>query len=88
MFSVIFPGQGSQTIGMGKEFFERYQIVKDLFQQADDALNFSLSKVILEGPKDKLDLTAITQPGIFLISFSIFNVVKNVICFIVIIIYL
>ncbi len=77
MFSVIFPGQGSQTIGMGKEFFERYQIVKDLFQQADDALNFSLSKVILEGPKDKLDLTAITQPGIFLISFSIFNVVKK-----------
>ena len=77
MFSVIFPGQGSQVIGMGKEFFDKYSIVKDLFQKADDTLNFSLSKIILEGPKEELDLTANTQPAIFLISFSIFNVVKK-----------
>jgi len=77
MFSVIFPGQGSQVIGMGKEFFDKYPIVKDLFQKADDTLNFSLSKIILEGPKEELDLTANTQPAIFLISFSIFSVVKK-----------
>ncbi len=77
MFSVIFPGQGSQIIGMGKEFFEKYNFVKELFKEADDVLSFSLSKIILEGPKDKLDLTANTQPAIFLISYSIFNVVKN-----------
>ena len=77
MFSVIFPGQGSQIIGMGKEFFEKYNIVKDLFKQADDVLGFNISKIILEGPKDKLDLTSNTQPAIFLISYSIFQVVKK-----------
>ena len=77
MFSVIFPGQGSQTIGMGKEFFEKYDSVKNLFEEADDVLGFSLSKVILEGPKEELDLTRNTQPAIFLISYSIFNVVSK-----------
>ncbi len=77
MFSVIFPGQGSQIIGMGKEFFDKYQLVKDLFKEADNVLGFSLSKIILEGPKEKLDLTANTQPAIFLVSYSIFNVVKK-----------
>ena len=77
MFSVIFPGQGSQIVGMGKEFFNKHKIVKELFQEADEALNFSISKIILEGPKEKLDLTANTQPAIFLISYSIFKVVKE-----------
>ncbi len=77
MFSVIFPGQGSQIVGMGKEFYDKFNIVKDLFKQADDALNFSISKLILEGPKEELDLTTNTQPAIFLISYSIFNVAKN-----------
>ena len=77
MFSVIFPGQGSQTVGMGKEFFEKYDVVKKLFQQADEALDFSISKMILEGPRENLDLTANTQPAIFLISYSIFKVIKD-----------
>ena len=77
MFSVIFPGQGSQMVGMGKEFFNNHQIVKKLFKQADETLEFSLSRLILEGPKDKLDLTINTQPAIFLISYSIFQVVKE-----------
>jgi [acyl-carrier-protein] S-malonyltransferase len=77
MFSVIFPGQGSQTVGMGKEFFEKYDVVRKLFLQADEALDFSISKMILEGPKENLDLTANTQPAIFLVSYSIFKVIKD-----------
>ena len=77
MFSVIFPGQGSQMVGMGKELHDKFDIVKELFKDADEILNFSISKLILEGPKEELDLTANTQPAIFLISYSIFNVVKK-----------
>ncbi len=77
MFSLVFPGQGSQTIGMGKDFFENYNLVRDLFSQADDSLGINLSKIILEGPKDELDLTINTQPAIFLISYSIFQVMKK-----------
>ena len=77
MFSLVFPGQGSQTIGMGKDFFENYDLVKDLFKEADESLGISLSKIILEGPKDELDLTINTQPAIFLISYSIFQVMKR-----------
>ena len=77
MFALIFPGQGSQMVGMGKEFFEKHEIVKKLFKEADETLEFNLSKLILEGPKDELDLTINTQPAIFLISYSIFQVVKQ-----------
>ena len=77
MFSVIFPGQGSQMVGMGKDVYDKFDIVKNLFKQADEALNFSISKLILEGPKGELDLTINTQPAIFLISYSIFNIVKK-----------
>ena len=65
MFSVIFPGQGSQIVGMGKELYDKFDLVKNLFKEADEVLNFSLSKLILEGPKEELDLTANTQPAIF-----------------------
>ena len=77
MFSVVFPGQGSQVVGMGKNFYDKYDLVKKLFKEADETLNFSLSKIILEGPKSDLDLTFNTQPAIFLISYSIFNVIKK-----------
>jgi len=77
MFSVIFPGQGSQIVGMGKDFFEKYNLVKELFKEADETLGISLSKIIMEGPKEELDLTINTQPAIFLISYSIFQVVKK-----------
>ena len=77
MFSVIFPGQGSQVVGMGKEFYNKYDLVKNLFKEADDVLKTSLSKTILEGPKEKLDLTINTQPAIFLISYCIFQVIKK-----------
>ena len=77
MFSVIFPGQGSQIVGMGKEFYNKFDIVKKLFKEADEALEMSLSKIILDGPKERLDLTTNTQPAIFLISYSIFQVIKK-----------
>ena len=72
MFSVIFPGQGSQIVGMGKEFYDKFNIVKDLFKQADDTLNFSISKLILEGPKEELDLSISedTRPSVSLMFFS------------------
>ena len=77
MFSVIFPGQGSQIVGMGKEFYDKFDLVKELFQEADETLKFPISKLILEGPKEKLDLTINTQPAIYLISYSIFNVITK-----------
>ena len=77
MFSVIFPGQGSQIVGMGKEFFDKFNLVKYLFKEADEVLGIPLSKIILEGPKEELDLTINTQPAIFLVSYSIFNVIKK-----------
>ena len=77
MFSVIFPGQGSQMVGMGKEFYDKFDLVKNLFKEADETLNYPLAKLILTGPKDELDLTVNTQPAIFLISYSIFNVIKT-----------
>ena len=77
MFSVIFPGQGSQIVGMGKEFYDRFDFVKNLFKEADEVLGLPLSKIIIEGPKEELNLTANTQPAIFLISYSIFQVIKK-----------
>ncbi|MDC0355619.1 ACP S-malonyltransferase [Candidatus Pelagibacter sp.] len=77
MFSVIFPGQGSQMVGMGKEFYDKFDLVKDLFKEADDTLNFSISRLIFEGPKEELDLTINTQPAIFIISYSIYNVINK-----------
>ena len=77
MFSVLFPGQGSQSVGMIKEFHDNFDYVKKLFNEADELLNLSISKLIFEGPKELLGQTENTQPAIFLASYSIFNVIKN-----------
>tara|TARA_B100000787_G_scaffold92323_1_gene68195 strand:- start:14 stop:946 length:933 start_codon:yes stop_codon:yes gene_type:complete len=77
MFSVIFPGQGSQIVGMGKNLYDKYSLVQNLFKEADEILEMPLSKLIIEGPKEGLDLTKNTQPAIFLLSYSIFKLVKE-----------
>ena len=77
MFSVLFPGQGSQSMGMGKNLYDNFDYVKSLFDQADDILKKKISKMILEGPKELLDQTENTQPAIFLISYSIYKFIKN-----------
>ncbi len=77
MFSVLFPGQGSQSVGMAKEFHDNFDYVKKLFNEADDALNLSISKLIFEGPTELLNQTENTQPAIFLVSYTIFNVIKK-----------
>ena len=77
MFSVLFPGQGSQAVGMVKNLYDNFGYIKSLFDQADETLQISLSKMILEGPKELLDETENTQLAVFLASYSIFNVIKN-----------
>ena len=77
MFSVIFPGQGSQSAGMAKDLYNKFKIVKELFSQADEILKFSITKLILEGPKEELDQTKNTQPAIFLVGYSIFQLIKK-----------
>ena len=74
---LLFPGQGSQTVGMGLEFYKNFEIVKKIFKEADEKLNFSISKLILEGPESELQLTKNTQPAILTVSYSIFSVFKK-----------
>ena len=77
MKAILFPGQGSQVVGMGSEFFKNFDLVKKIFSEADDRLNFKISKIILEGPEEELKLTKNTQPAILIVSYSIFTVLKN-----------
>ena len=73
MSVLLFPGQGSQLVGMGSEFYNKFDFVKKIFRKADERLGFSLSKMILEGPSEELQLTKNTQPAILTVSYSIFT---------------
>ena len=77
MNAILFPGQGSQIPGMGKDFYNNFEIVKKIFKEADEKLNYKISKIILEGPEDKLKLTQNTQPAILTVSYAIFSVLKQ-----------
>ena len=77
MRAVLFPGQGSQYVGMGLDFYEKFGLVKKIFKTVDKTLGFSLSNIILNGPESELKLTQNTQPAILTIGVSIFDVLKN-----------
>jgi len=77
MYSLLFPGQGSQVVGMCSELYNNFNLVKEIFKQADDKLKIPLSKIILNGPEDQLKLTQITQPAILTASYSFFKTLKD-----------
>ena len=77
MKAIVFPGQGSQYVGMGKDFYDTFTEAKEVFHEVDDALGFKLSNIILNGPKETLDLTENTQPAIMTVGVAIYKTLKK-----------
>ena len=77
MKAILFPGQGSQYVGMGSDFYQKFDLVKNIFNTVDKTLGFSLSNIILNGPESELKLTKNTQPAIMAIGVSIFKVLNE-----------
>ena len=73
----IFPGQGSQKVGMGKDLYDNFPVAKEVFQEVDDALSINLSRIIFEGEEEELKLTINTQPALMAVSFAIVRVIEN-----------
>ncbi len=73
----LFPGQGSQSVGMGRDLYEHFPVARQVFEEADQALGFSLSKLCFEGPEDQLRLTEFTQPAIFTVSIAALRVLAG-----------
>ncbi|HTE89454.1 MAG TPA: ACP S-malonyltransferase [Terriglobales bacterium] len=73
----LFPGQGSQAVGMGKELAEKYPIARQTFEEADEALGYKLSQLCFEGPEEKLRMTEITQPAILTVSIAAWHVLNE-----------
>ena len=77
MISIVFPGQGSQKVGMGSELFNKFEFVKKIFKDADDILEYKITDLILNGPQEKLNQTTYTQPAIYLIGYVIGEILKK-----------
>ena len=77
LIAFLFPGQGSQAVGMGKDLYEKYPLARQTFQEADDALGYKLSQICFEGPEDQLRLTEITQPAILTASVAALRVLET-----------
>ncbi len=73
----IFPGQGAQFVGMGKDVFEKSPVAKRLFEQANDLLGYNLAELCFEGPEEELKKTYITQPAIFVHSVIVAELLKE-----------
>jgi [acyl-carrier-protein] S-malonyltransferase len=73
----LFPGQGSQAVGMGRDLAEKFTIARDTFAEADEALDYSLSKLCFEGPAEQLKQTEFTQPAIFAVSMAAYRVLAS-----------
>lgn len=76
-YAIIFPGQGAQVVGMGRDFYDNYPVAKNIFDEADEALGFSLSSVIFDGPEEELTKTSITQPAIMTVSIATLAVLEQ-----------
>ncbi|AER66835.1 (Acyl-carrier-protein) S-malonyltransferase [Thermovirga lienii DSM 17291] len=76
-YSLIFPGQGSQEVGMGREFLDNFAVAREIFEIADDALGYKLSEIILEGPEEELKKTENAQPAIMTVSIAIFETMRR-----------
>ena len=77
MKAIVFPGQGSQYVEMGKDFYDNFSEAKEVFHEVDDALGFKLSNIILNGPKETLDLTENTQPAIMTVGVAIYRTLRK-----------
>ena len=73
----MFPGQGSQSVGMGADLYKNFELVKKIFKKADEKLKFPISKIILDGPDNELKLTKNTQPAIMMVSYSIYKLITE-----------
>ena len=77
MRAILFPGQGSQYVGMASDFYKKYDSVKKIFKTVDETLGYSLSNLILNGPEEKLKLTQNTQPAIMTVGVAIYNMLDE-----------
>ena len=77
MRAILFPGQGSQYVGMASDFYKNYDSVKKIFKTVDETLGYSLSNLILNGPEEKLKLTQNTQPAIMTVGVAIYNMLDE-----------
>ncbi|MDR1481373.1 MAG: ACP S-malonyltransferase [Synergistaceae bacterium] len=75
-YAVVFPGQGAQEVGMGRDFYDKYEVSRAVFAEADDALGFSLSEIIFGGPDEELVKTAVAQPAILVTSIAVLRAVE------------